>query len=695
MIKPTPSRPFHKLLIANRGEIAVRIARACRELDITSVAVYSEADRYALHVRACDEAYFIGPAPAKESYLRGDVIIEVARQAACDAIHPGFGFLSENADFARAVIEAGLTWVGPSPEAMSLMGSKIEAKKVAQRAGVPVVPGYFGEDQTTARLQKEADKIGFPVLIKASAGGGGKGMRVVDRPDDLSEGVAAAQREALAAFGDASVMLEKYLQEPRHIEVQVLGDAHGHIIHLGERECSIQRRHQKVMEESPSPIVTPEMRQRLTQAALSLARAAGYSSAGTVEFIYQDGEFYFLEMNTRLQVEHTVTEEALDIDLVEAQLRIAAGEPLWIEQDDIEFVGHAVEVRLYAEDPERGFLPSTGKITTLALPIDDPEVRIDAGVSQGDSITPFYDPMIAKIITSGETRSEALRRLREVLGGLQVEGVRTNLDFLRWLVSHAQVDMGNLSTGFIEKYYRPGAFLLAPVPVIVAGAAVLLLSEDYGDPTNPPLSIWDATAWRLAGQQMGGDFLIEGHTYSVRLSRSGDDQSSWDTEVREGENVLLEATIRLDLRPQADGAATFDRVPSVVQLELPGTPLYALEYGWGSDDWVSIMLDNREFLVASAPPLSTERMDTNVHSSDENSLESPMPGKVLRVLVDAGDTVEQEQALVIIEAMKMEFTVRAPHGGIVADVKYQEGDQVAVGDILVELSKPGTIETGT
>ena len=366
--QPIPALPFRRLLIANRGEIAVRIARACRELKITSVAVYSEADREALHVRACDEAYYIGPAPAKDSYLRGDIIIDVARRAGCDAIHPGFGFLSENAGFAEAVIEAGLTWVGPSPKAIRVMGSKIEAKKVATIAGVPVVPGYFGGDQSPENLAREADKVGYPVLIKATAGGGGKGMRVVERADDLQAGLDAAQREALAAFGDSSVMLEKYLSEPRHIEVQVLADAQGHVIHLGERECSIQRRHQKVMEESPSPIVTPEMRERLTSSAVALAKAAGYSNAGTVEFIYQDGEFYFLEMNTRLQVEHTVTEEALDIDLVEAQLRIAAGGPLWIEQDEVEFVANAIEVRLYAEDPERGFLPATGKITRLALP---------------------------------------------------------------------------------------------------------------------------------------------------------------------------------------------------------------------------------------------------------------------------------------------------------------------------------------
>jgi 3-methylcrotonyl-CoA carboxylase alpha subunit len=688
MISQPPPLPFRRLLIANRGEIAVRIARACRELSITSVAVYSEVDRSALHVRACDEAYLIGTAPASESYLRGDVIIDVARQAACDAIHPGFGFLAENASFAQAVMQAGLTWVGPSPEAIRIMGSKIEAKKIATQAGVPVVPGYFGDDQSPANLAIEADKIGYPVLIKASAGGGGKGMRVVADASDLREGLDAAQREAFAAFGDSTVMLEKYLSEPRHIEVQVLGDAQGHVIHLGERECSIQRRHQKVMEESPSPVVTPEMRERITRAAVALAKAAGYSNAGTVEFIYQDGEFYFLEMNTRLQVEHTVTEEALDMDIVEAQLRIAAGESLWIEQDEVEFVGSAIEVRLYAEDPERGFLPATGEITRLELPLDYPEVRVDAGVSEGDVITPFYDPMVAKIITSGNTRSEALRRMREVLGGLQIEGVTTNLDFLRWLVSHPQVDMGNLSTGFIDKYYRPGAFLVAPVAVILAGAAVMLLSEDYGEAGSLPLSVWSANAWRLAGQGIHGEFLIEGRTYAVELSRAGDRPDTWQAVVKQGDNLLLDADVGLSLRPESEAAERFDRVPSVVQVALPEMPLYSIEYAWGADDRVAITWDRRLYLVQSAAPLSTERMNINVHRNDENSLESPMHGKVLQVLVEAGDHVEDEQPLVIIEAMKMEFMVRAPHTGVVAKINYGAGEQVAVGDILVEMGKP-------
>lgn len=681
------SLPFHKLLIANRGEIAVRIARACRELGITSVGVFSEADRDGLHVRACDEAYFIGPAPAADSYLRGDIIIEVARRAACDAIHPGFGFLSENAGFAQAVGDAGLIWIGPSPEAMQLMGSKIEAKKIAVRANVPVVPGYFGEDQSVAKLVEEAERVGYPVLIKASAGGGGKGMRVIERSDEFAEGLEGAKREALAAFGDDSVMLEKYLSEPRHIEVQVLGDNFGKVIHLGERECSIQRRHQKVLEESPSPVVTPALRQRITHAALALAKAAGYSNAGTVEFIYQDGEFYFLEMNTRLQVEHTVTEEALDIDLVEAQLRIAAGEHLWIEQDVVEFVGSAIEVRLYAEDPERGFLPATGKITELELPFSDNDLRIDAGVTLGDTISPYYDPMIAKIITSGSTRFEALRHMREVLGGLQVGGVRNNLDFLRWLVNHPQVEMGNISTRFIERYYRPGAFAVVPLQVILAGAAVRLLSEDYGEPDEPPISVWQANTWRQAGQEVEDGILIDGHAYHVSLSRTGTEPGTWRAEVTQGETVMATHEVRIKIRPQADVSANFDTVPPVVQLQLPGEPVLSIQYGWGPEDVVSLIWERREYLVRSAPPLSSEHLNTAVHLSNEDALESPMPGKVLRVLVAAGDKVSEEQPLVIIEAMKMEFTVRAPHEGSVAAVKYNEGDQVAVGDVLVELDK--------
>ena len=678
-------RPFAKVLIANRGEIVVRIARACEALGISTVAVYSDSDRESLHVRACDEAYRIGPPPAAESYLRGDVIIDVARKAGCDAVHPGFGFLSENADFARAVEAAGLTWIGPSPEAISLMGSKIEAKRIAQRANVPTVPGYFGEDQAIERLLIEGDSVGYPLMVKASAGGGGKGMRVVEAPAGLREAIEGARREAVAAFGDGALMLEKYLSDPRHIEVQVLGDRQGNLVHLGERECSVQRRHQKVAEEAPSPAVSPELRERLTSAALSLSRAVGYTNAGTVEFIYQDGEFYFLEMNTRLQVEHTVTEEAYAIDIVEAQLRIAAGEELWFEQEMVEQDRHAIEMRLYAEDPESGFLPSTGVIREISAPHDAEGVRIDAGVGEGDTITPYYDPMIAKVITSGETRMDALQRMREVLGGLRVEGVRTNLDFLRWLAAHPQFELGNISTRFIERYYREGAFTLAPVQALLAGAAVRLLSEEYEAAAGG--NLWRSTAWRHLKSNLGAVFETDGHAYEVVFSRTPGAESNWHATISQGDAALYDRSVDVHIRRASRTNHAFEDVRQSVQIQIVGEPLVSLEYGWGDDDSVFVVWDGREYWLRLQPPVSTERLDRAIHLADEDTLASPMPGKVLSVLVEAGSDVSEEQPLVVIEAMKMEFTVRAPHSGRVRAVHYAEGDQVAVGDVLVELEK--------
>jgi 3-methylcrotonyl-CoA carboxylase alpha subunit len=677
---------FGKILIANRGEIAVRIARACLNMGIKSVAVYSDADAGALHVRSCDEAYNIGPAPALESYLRGDKIIEVARRAGCDAVHPGYGFLSENAEFARAVLDAGLVWIGPSPAAIRLMGSKIESKRLAERAGVPVVPGYFGDEQTPRRLSREAEQIGYPVLIKASAGGGGKGMRVVEDATEFNAALEGAKREALAAFKDDSVMLEKYLTEPRHIEVQVLGDQFGHLIHLGERECSIQRRHQKVVEESPSPVITSGLRSQITGSALKLAREAGYSNAGTVEFIFQDGRYYFLEMNTRLQVEHPVTEQALDFDLVEAQIRIAAGDRLWTEQEDIEFVGHAIEARLYAEDPEKSFLPSTGKITLLDSPYEGPGVRVDAGVSEGDSISPYYDPMIAKIVTSGETRHDALERMREMLGGLQIEGLRTNLDFLRWLFSHPQFELGNISTRFIERYYRPGAFPLAPVPVALAGAALLLLRSGK---SSAPLDIWAVGGWRQARQGMRGNLLIDGQKYNVVLSQVPGAEGEYSATVRQGDELLHEGRVGLKLVGDEGPEPDFGGTGPVVQVRMDEDgPVYSLECGHSPDgDEAFAFWEGREYWIRQAPALATERLRKSLHLGDDDTLESPMPGKVLRVMVAAGEVVTEEQPLVIIEAMKMEFTVRAPHDGKVASVRYSAGDTVAAGDVLVELEK--------
>jgi len=676
---------FNKVLIANRGEIAVRVARACASLGVRSVAVYSDADRTALHVRACDEAYHIGPSPASESYLRSDKIIEVARQVGCDAIHPGYGFLSENAAFAQAVMDAGLTWIGPSPGAITLMGSKIESKRLAESSGVPVVPGYFGDDQSQLRLATEAERIGFPVLIKASAGGGGKGMRVIESPGTLREGIEGAQREAQAAFGDSSIMLEKYLQEPRHIEVQVLGDSYGNLIHLGERECSIQRRHQKVAEESPSPIMTDELRATMTASALALARAAGYSNAGTVEFIYQDGEYYFLEMNTRIQVEHPVTEEAIGFDLVEAQLRIAAGEELWIKQEDVRFISHAIECRLYAEDPERGFLPSTGKITRLDAAYLGPSVRRDAGVTQGDEVSPFYDPMIAKIITSGATRQEAVRRMQDALGKISVDGPRTNLSFLRWLTAHPQFHAGEFSTRFIERHYQPGDYAQVPVEVVLAGGALALLATQLVLEGEAEKDVWRSVPWRHSRQHLATSLLIEDRTFTVELSGT-DEPDRWRGTARLDEDTLYDDLVELRL-PRRTPGEVFSSFP-FLQLGLGDKVGLSTIYAEPeSRDSFLIAWEGREYWVRIAPPLSTETLRTPVRLRDRDTLESPMPGKVLKVLVAVGDQVAEDQPLVIIEAMKMEFTVRAPHDGKVARVCFSEGDQVAVGDVLIEMEK--------
>ncbi|MDQ5825721.1 MAG: 3-methylcrotonyl-CoA carboxylase [Chloroflexota bacterium] len=675
---------FRKILIANRGEIAVRIARACLALDIKSVAVFSDADARALHVRACDEAYHIGPAPALESYLRGDKLIEVAKIAGCDAVHPGYGFLSENAAFARAVTEAGLTWIGPTPEAITIMGSKIEAKRLAEQAGVPVVPGYYGDDQSPQRLEAEAERIGYPVLIKASAGGGGKGMRVVERPGDFVRELEGAQREALAAFNDSSVMLERYLTEPRHIEVQVLGDHYGNLVHLGERECSIQRRHQKVVEESPSPVVNGALRTQITGAALKLARRAGYTNAGTVEFIFQDGEFYFLEMNTRLQVEHPVTEQALNFDLVEAQIRIASGERLWVAQEEIEYEGHAIEARLYAEVPEKGFLPATGRVTLLNAPYDGYGIRVDAGVAEGDEISPYYDPMIAKIVASGESRHQALTRMQEMLGSMQLEGVQTNLDFLRWLFSHPQFELGNTSTRFIERYYRPGAFTLVPTQVVLAAGALLMLTQ--GDEAD---SVWSSNSWRQARQAIRAAVHIEGREYRVELSSSGGIVNGYHASVVQGDESLFEGSAVIAVPKASLSRQDVSGVGAAVQVRLhEDGPLFTLECGFSDTTHDAYLYwEGREYRVRRATALSTERLTKALHLNNEDNLESPMPGKVLKVLIAAGDSVAEEQPLVIIEAMKMEFTVRAPHAGRVAAVLFPEGAQVAAGDILVELER--------
>jgi 3-methylcrotonyl-CoA carboxylase alpha subunit len=448
---------FTKLLIANRGEIAVRVARTARRMGIATVAVYSDADARALHVESCDEAYRLGPPPPRDSYLAGERILAIAGACGAQAIHPGYGFLSENAAFAQACADAGVVFVGPPPSAIAAMGSKAAAKSIMANANVPLVPGYHGDDQDPARLQKEADAIGYPVLIKATAGGGGKGMKIVERAADFAAALASAQREARAGFGDDRVLIEKYLVAPRHIEVQVFADLHGHAVHLFERDCSVQRRHQKVLEEATAPGMASAVRARMGEAAVAAARAIGYAGAGTVEFIApasfaKDGAFYFMEMNTRLQVEHPVTERVTNLDLVEWQLRVAAGEPLPRTQDAIEAHGHAIEARIYAEDPARGFLPSIGTITHWRMPDADTGARVDTGFRAGDEVSPYYDPMLAKVITWGADREAARAAMLRALDSCEVAGVSTNLELLARIVAHPAFAKAELDTGLIETH---------------------------------------------------------------------------------------------------------------------------------------------------------------------------------------------------------------------------------------------------
>lgn len=503
--------PFRKVLIANRGEIAVRVIRACQEMGIATVALYSEADAAALHTTLADDAVFLGPSPPPESYLRGDLVLQAAQARGCDAIHPGYGFLSENADFAAAVAAAGLTFIGPSPAAMRAMGDKIASRQIMQQAGVPVTPGYHPQAASLpaqdAELLAAANEIGYPLLVKATAGGGGKGMRVVAEAAELPAAIASARREAQNAFGDPGIYLEKLIERPRHVEFQVFGDHHGHIIHLFERECSIQRRYQKIIEETPSPALTPQLRAQMGAAAVAAAQAVHYTNAGTIEFLLgSDGQFYFLEMNTRLQVEHPITEQVTGIDLVKLQLRVAAGEPLPWRQEDLGQRRHAIEARIYAEDPARDFLPSTGRVLRAVEPAG-PGVRVDAGVTTGDEVSIYYDPMIAKLICVGEDRADAVRKLDWALSHYIILGVATNIPFLRAIVQHPAFTGGDLSTDFIARYLAGWSPQPPPLPdeALIAAALADLLGDGAAAPPpssagGDPYSPWQmADSFRVGG----------------------------------------------------------------------------------------------------------------------------------------------------------------------------------------------------
>ncbi|MXP14873.1 ATP-grasp domain-containing protein [Altererythrobacter confluentis] len=618
---------INSLLIANRGEIACRIIRTAREMGIRTIAIYSDADAKALHVRMADEAVHIGPSPAAESYLIGEKIIAAARQAGAEAIHPGYGFLSENADFAAAVQDAGIVWVGPDPDSIRAMGLKDAAKKLMQDAGVPVTPGYMGEDQSPERLQQEADAIGYPVLIKAVAGGGGKGMRKVDAAPQFVEMLESCQREASASFGNTHVLLEKWITSPRHIEVQIFGDSHGTVVHLFERDCSLQRRHQKVIEEAPAPGMDDATRDDLCCAAIRAAKAVNYKGAGTVEFIADASEglhadrIWFMEMNTRLQVEHPVTEEITGVDLVEWQLRVASGEAIPLQQDEIVIDGHAIEARLYAEDPTRGFLPSTGTLDHLDLGDDG---RIETGVEEGDAISPFYDPMVAKLVAWGEDRDDAIERLTQMAEDAEVWPVRTNAAFIANALADDDFIAGRLDTSFIE---AKGDALIPPAEpdaAVLRGAAQIALAANEDHPAE------------LAGFRLNAAPRL-----GVALGQAGNFT-----------NVALTET---QLEPTMTGFAD-------------GPQIVVFDKG-------------------QAHGFTMDARGSGAGAVSDGAIIAPMPGKVIAVDVAEGDHVTAGQRLMVLEAMKMEHALTAPFNGVVADMTASQGAQVQVEAVLARIEK--------
>jgi len=622
------------VLIANRGEIARRVIRTCKKLGVRTVAVYSDADAKALHVREADEAVHIGASPAKESYLRGDKIIAAAKQTGAEAIHPGYGFLSENADFAQAVLDAGLIWIGPKPDSIRAMGLKDAAKKLMAEAGVPTTPGYLGEDQSEAALQTEADKIGYPVLIKAVAGGGGKGMRKVEKKGDFKAALASAKREAAASFGDDRVLLEMYVQRPRHIEVQVFGDTHGHVVHLFERDCSLQRRHQKVIEEAPAPGMSDAARKAVTDAAVLAARAVNYVGAGTVEFIADasDGlkgdRIWFMEMNTRLQVEHPVTEEITGQDLVEWQLRVASGEKLPLKQEELKINGWAMEARLYAEDPNTGFLPSTGKIQALQISTHlDGGVRLDSAIEQGAEVSPYYDPMLAKIIAHAPSRIEAANRLRKACLAVRIWPVRTNAGFLARCLALPEFLEGNIDTSLIAT--KGEALTKVPPPSARAVAAV---ARDFAEERYRGRAL--TSPWSHAS----GFRLNSPPSDSVRLLHDG----------------KLLTTV---MGPRRNWVSIKD-----------GGKLVEIENG-----------EAYEFT------LDTGERDASAAASNDGAILSPMPGKIVSVAAKAGASVKKGDPILVLEAMKMEHTLVAPFDGKVAELNAKAGAQVSEGTLLAKL----------
>ena len=660
---------FTKILIANRGEIACRVAATARRMGIRTVAVYSDADAYAKHVAACDESVHIGGSAPKDSYLRWERIIDAARTTGAQAIHPGYGFLSENADFAKACGEAGLVFIGPPAASMQAMGLKAESKQLMEKAGVPLVPGYHGADQDPALLHLKADEIGYPVLIKASAGGGGKGMRAVERSQDFLDALASCKREAISSFGSDAVLVEKYVQRPRHIEIQVFGDTLGNYVYLFERDCSVQRRHQKVLEEAPAPGMTPELRARMGAAAVAAARAVGYVGAGTVEFIVEqkpDGEmnFFFMEMNTRLQVEHPVTEAITGQDLVEWQLRVAVNEPLPLMQDQLKLSGHAIEARICAENPDNNFLPVTGTLQVYRKPacssFEVSPLRFDDGVREGDSISPFYDSMVAKLIVLGDTREQALERLDAALAQTHIVGLTTNVQFLRHVLQTPSFAQANLDTGLIP---REAAVLFNQERVGLALAAAAdvaqtLLDERAAEGADP---FSKTDGWRSHGVfARRFEFEFGGERVQAALTYLHDGALSFTVGDAAGLLEFSATPVGIDLR--------FAGQRALVNVYRNGEVGY-IHAAQGATQIIAVDL----LLHAGEAPAEVGR------------LTAPMPGKVVSFAVKAGDTVTKGQTLAVMDAMKMEHTIAAPLDGVVEELLYAAGDQVLEGAELLKL----------
>ena len=683
---------FNKLLIANRGEIACRIIHTAKRLGITSVAVYSEADVNARHVSLVDEAVAIGPAPARDSYLVAETLLKAAKCTGAEAIHPGYGFLSENAGFAEACVAEGFVFIGPPPRAIEVMGSKSAAKDIMQQTGIPLVPGYHGDNQDEAFLLNEAEKIGFPIMLKASSGGGGRGMRVVNRASEFSAALRSAKREAHAAFNDDRMLLEKYLEKPRHIEIQIFCDHHGNAVHLFERDCSVQRRHQKVLEEAPAPGMTHETRIAMGDAAISAARAIDYAGAGTVEFIVDnDGRFYFMEMNTRLQVEHPVTELITGQDLVEWQLRVAAGEPLPATQDQLTVKGHALEARIYAEDPDNHFLPATGRLNHLRFPAETPDVRVDTGVRQGDAISVHYDPLIAKLIVRGNNRENCLRRMSGALRQSRVVGVTTNIDFLTSVISHEAFRAADFDTGFIERHQAdlfPGKKAVHP-EILCLATLYQILRRAYrsgqeatssADPTSP---WWATDSWRPN--------LVEEEHFRYHDGISEHDITVKQITPRRSGTLRHSCENR---NPLADHAT------NAYIIMVDGHSIYA-SGSLEPDGRLTTILDNiqrRAEVVEEHEYLTvfdeghTHRLrqvsytDYSVEEEASGNLISPMPGRIVEVMVNEGQQVRKGETLLVVEAMKIEHMIAAPHDGTVQSLHYRAGEMVDGGVELLVLA---------